>query len=66
LLANSAPHTRHRAVRVMMAVMVLGQHERLKLRDGTLRVNSENSIRVIGFADNRSGSRQRLVDNVVS
>jgi len=35
----------------MMVVMVLGQHERLKLRDGTLRVNSENSIRVIGFAD---------------
>jgi len=51
LLANSAPHTRHRAVRVMMVVMVLDQHERLKLRDGALRVNSENSIRVIGFAD---------------
>jgi len=51
VLANSAPHTRHRAVRVMMVVMVLGQHERLTLRERALRVNSENSIRVIGFPD---------------
>jgi len=35
----------------MMVVMVLGQHERLKLLEAALRVNSENSIRVIGFDD---------------
>src|SRR5436309_5271791 len=51
LLANSATHTRHRAVRVMMVVMVPGQHERLTLREAEPRVNSENSIRVIGFSD---------------
>jgi hypothetical protein len=48
---NSAPHTRRRAMRVMVVMMVLSQHEAFKLREAGLRVNSENSIRVIGFPD---------------
>jgi hypothetical protein len=44
VLANSAPHTRRRAVRVMVLVMVMvpGQHELTKLRGAESRVNSEN------------------------
>jgi hypothetical protein len=42
VLANSAPHTRRRAVRVMVLVMVPGQHESTKLLGPDPRVNSEN------------------------
>jgi hypothetical protein len=49
--ANRVSHTRRRAMRVMVVVMVQSQHERSKLRDSGRRVNSENSMRRIGIAD---------------
>jgi len=44
LLVNSAPHTRRRAMRVMVMVVVLGQHEKV----GYVRPVPE-SIRKIGW-----------------
>jgi hypothetical protein len=38
-------------MRVMVGVMVQGQHERFKLSDHGLSVNSEKSMLLIGFAD---------------
>ena len=53
LAANRASHTRRRAVRVMVVVMVQGQHETFKVSDGGQPVNSENSMLLIGIADSR-------------
>jgi hypothetical protein len=39
VLINSAPHTRRRAMRVLMVVMALIQHEQLKLRECLPAVN---------------------------
>ena len=59
LAANRASHTRRRAMRVMVVVMVQGQHERFKVSDHGLPVNSENSMLLIGFADRKPGARAR-------
>jgi hypothetical protein len=51
LAANRASHTRRRAMRVMVVVMVHSQHEVITVRDGEQRVNSEKSMRLIGIGD---------------
>ncbi len=38
-------------MRVMVVVMVQSQHELLKVSDDLLRVNSENSMQLIGIDD---------------
>jgi hypothetical protein len=43
------PHTPAVAMGVMVVMMVASQHERFKLRDGTLKVNSKDSMRKIRF-----------------
>ena len=51
-LANSAPHTRRRVVRVMVVMCVPGQHKKLDYANPSFAVNPENWMITIGFADN--------------
>jgi ATP-dependent protease HslVU (ClpYQ) ATPase subunit len=51
VLTSSAPHPRRRAMRVMVVMMVMIQHESKKLLDAGQAVNSENSIMGIVFVD---------------
>jgi hypothetical protein len=49
LPANFASHTRRRAMRVMVVVMVPVRHEVINLRDWCEQVNPENAIAAIAF-----------------
>jgi hypothetical protein len=51
----------------MMVVMVLGQHEFIRIRDNLQSVKLENSMEGIGFADKHSAvSTQHSAKNSVS
>jgi hypothetical protein len=62
LLANSAAHSRRRAMRVMAVMMVASQHERFKLRDGMRSVNTKDSMRMIGFRNAIIGTIRHSFD----
>jgi hypothetical protein len=51
LPANFGSHTRRRAMRVMVVVMALGQHETINLRDSVRSVKPEIAIANITFAN---------------
>ena len=55
---NSASHTRRRALRVMVVVMVPIQHEILSYRRSSSPVNSEKLIAPIVFVDGQALSGQ--------